>query len=54
VLDDFFRYIVAWKLCTTMSADDVTDTLGLALELSCPEKPDDRHTHKADIPRGTG
>jgi transposase InsO family protein len=27
LLDDFSRYIVAWKLCTTMSADDVTDTL---------------------------
>jgi transposase InsO family protein len=31
VLDDFSRYIVAWKLCSTMSADDVTDTLQLAL-----------------------
>ena len=26
VLDDFSRYIVAWKLCTTMAATDVTDT----------------------------
>jgi putative transposase len=24
VLDDFSRYIVAWKLCATMGADDVT------------------------------
>ena len=32
VLDDFSRYIVAWKLCTTMRAGDVTDTLELALE----------------------
>jgi transposase InsO family protein len=31
VLDDFSRYIVAWKLCTTMTAVDVTDTLDLAL-----------------------
>lgn len=31
ILDDFSRYIVAWKLCTTMKADDVTDTLELAL-----------------------
>ena len=23
VLDDFSRYIIAWKLCTTMKADDV-------------------------------
>ena len=34
VLDDFSRYIVAWKLCTTMRADDVTDTLDLALQAS--------------------
>ena len=31
VLDDFSRYIVAWKLCATMSAEDVTATLDLAL-----------------------
>ena len=31
VLDDFSRYIIAWKLCTTMKAEDVTDTLDLAL-----------------------
>jgi transposase InsO family protein len=24
VLDNFSRYIIAWKLCTTMKADDVT------------------------------
>jgi putative transposase len=34
VLDDFSRYIIAWKLCTTMRADDVTDTLQLALTAS--------------------
>ena len=34
VLDDYSRYIVAWKLCTTMKAKDVTDTLELALEVS--------------------
>ena len=34
VLDDFSRYIVAWKLCTTMAASDVTDTLDLALRAS--------------------
>jgi putative transposase len=32
VLDDFSRYIVAWKLCTTMKAEDVTATLELALQ----------------------
>lgn len=31
VLDDFSRYIIAWKLCTTMRAEDVTDTLDTAL-----------------------
>lgn len=30
--DDFSRYIVAWKLCTTMSAADVSATLKLALQ----------------------
>ena len=34
VLDDFSRYIIAWKLCTTMRAEDVTDTLELALTTS--------------------
>ena len=27
VLDDFSRYIIAWKLCSTMKAEDVTATL---------------------------
>src|SRR4051812_11057998 len=34
VLDDFSRYIVAWKLCATMQARDVTETLDLALAAS--------------------
>ena len=34
VLDDYSRYIVSWKLCTNMRAQDVTDTLDLALEAS--------------------
>ena len=34
ILDDFSRYIIAWKLCTTMRAEDVTDTLMLALQAS--------------------
>jgi len=34
VLDDFSRYIIAWKLCTTMTAEDVTATLDLALKAS--------------------
>jgi len=34
ILDDYSRYIIAWKLCTTMKAGDVTDTLELALDAS--------------------
>jgi putative transposase len=34
VLDDFSRYIVAWKLCTTMCASDVMATFDLALAAS--------------------
>lgn len=34
VLDDFSRYIISWKLCSTMRAEDVTDTLDLALAAS--------------------
>ena len=34
VLDDFSRYIVAWKLCTSMRVEDVTATLDLALRAS--------------------
>jgi transposase InsO family protein len=31
VRDDFSRDIIAWKLCTSMKVDDVTDPLNLAL-----------------------
>jgi hypothetical protein len=34
VLDDFLRFIIAWKLCSTMKAEDVTATLNLALKAS--------------------
>ena len=34
ILDDFSRYIIACKLCTTMKAGDVTDTLEMALAAS--------------------
>jgi transposase InsO family protein len=38
VLDDFSRYVIAWKLCTSMAASDVTETLELALTASgCSE-----------------
>ncbi|MCR9275467.1 MULTISPECIES: IS3 family transposase [Mameliella] len=34
ILYDYSRYIIAWKLCTTMKAEDVTGTLDLALQAS--------------------
>ncbi len=34
ILDDYSRYIIAWKLCTTMRASDVTETIELALAAS--------------------
>ena len=34
ILDDYSRYIIAWKLCTNMKVEDVTDTLKLALQAS--------------------
>jgi len=42
VLDDYSRYIISWKLCSTMRAEDVTDTLDMALAASgC----DQAHVH---------
>jgi putative transposase len=32
ILDDFSRYILAWRLSTTMAATDVQDTLQMALD----------------------
>jgi transposase InsO family protein len=32
ILDDYSRYIISWRLTTTMAASDVTDTLKDALE----------------------
>jgi transposase InsO family protein len=43
VLDDFSRYILAWKLCTTMTATDVSDTLVMALRSSGLERARVRH-----------
>ena len=43
ILDDFSRYIVAWKLCTTMKADDVTATLDLALATAGLDQADGAH-----------
>src|SRR6202521_5558721 len=38
ILDDFSRYIIAWKLCTTMKAEDATATLDMALDASGADK----------------
>jgi transposase InsO family protein len=43
VLDDFSRYIIAWKLCSTMRAEDVTDTLDMALAASGCDQVHVRH-----------
>lgn len=34
VLDDFSRFIIAWRLCTTMNTHDVADTLDDALRFT--------------------
>ena len=34
ILDDYSRYIIKWKLCSTMRASDVTETIELALAAS--------------------
>jgi putative transposase len=40
ILDDYSRFVVAWKLCTTMKAQDVKETLRLALGVSgCDQLP---------------
>ena len=44
ILDDFSRYIITWKLCTTMKAHDVTETLDMALVAS--GLADDTHAHR--------
>ena len=46
ILDDFSRYIIAWKLCTTMKVGDVTETLDLALQASGLD-----HVHVVHRPR---
>ncbi len=43
ILDDYSRYIIAWKLCTTMKASDVTDTLSLAVQASGCDQAHVRH-----------
>jgi len=46
ILDDFSRYVIAWKLCTTMKSSDVTETLELALQASGCDQVDVVHKPK--------
>jgi transposase InsO family protein len=43
VLDDYSRYIVAWKLCKGMSSTDVEELLDLAVEETGVDRPHVRH-----------
>jgi len=43
VLDDYSRYIIAWKLAPTMSASDVEESLEMALEKTGLQKARVRH-----------
>ena len=43
VLDDYSRYIIAWKLYATMRAAEVTDTLDMALLASGCDQAHVRH-----------
>lgn len=43
VLDDYSRYILAWKVSTTMGAEDVKETLEMALDYSGLSKARVRH-----------
>ena len=43
ILDDFSRYIIAWRLCTSMSSSDVSDTLDDALSFTGLDQVQMRH-----------
>ena len=43
ILDDCSRYVIAWKLCTTMKTSDVTETLELAMQASACDQADGVH-----------
>ena len=46
VMDDYSRYILAWRLCQTMMAEDVKKTLDMAIETTGVE-----HVHVVHRPR---
>lgn len=54
VLDDFSRYVIAWKLCGTMAARDVTETLELALMASGRNEVRVRHRPRLLSDNGPG
>ena len=54
VLDDFSRYVIAWKLCATMAASDVTETLELALAASGCTQARARHRPRLLSDNGPG
>ena len=43
IMDDFSRYVIAWRLCKTMSAKDVSDTLRDALAATGLDRVNVRH-----------
>jgi len=43
ILDDYSRFIIAWRLCTSMSANDVSDTLDDALSFTGLDQVKVRH-----------
>jgi RNA-directed DNA polymerase len=42
ILDDFSRYIIAWRLSPTMGATDVTETLDEALAITGVDQVENR------------
>ena len=53
ILDDFSRYVIAWKLCTTMTSRDVTATLELALQASGCDQADAVHKPRVRSDNGS-
>ncbi len=54
MLDDFSRYVIAWKRCTGMAASDVTDSLELALTVSGCTQAHVRHRPRLLSDNGPG
>ena len=52
ILDDLSRYVIAWKLWTTMKTSDVTETLELAMQASGCDQADG--VHKPRLLSGNG